>query len=173
MGKKNRKTKETEIAAFSYDSFIKYFLVFFAGLFLLLVLITPFLSTAKMFLVKNVISLLLKEKAPYIHPIPIYKNLSLSLPVFLSLFLSYQKLSKNKKVSTRKNIVIVILCLLLLWLLELTGNILEIVVTKLSITSFLPNFILTILLSIGSIGFPLLLWLIVFHPSFLDTIHNG
>lgn len=173
MGKKNKKENNTKITDFPFYVFLKYFLFYFLIALVILLIITPILSNAKIFLVRKVILLLLKEKTPYIHSIPFYRNILLSLPAFVALFLGYRKVEHKNIKPNKSEIIVVSLCLILLWILDLLGTILEIVVTKLSIQSFFANYLLTILLSIGSIGFPLLLWLFVYRPRFIDTIHNG
>lgn len=167
MGQNQIKPKKLT-PSFPYALFLTRFLLFFSFSLLVLLVITPWLSLAKLFLVRSFLSLILGSKAPYIHPLPYFKSMSISLAVFFGLFLSYQKISPLQSHEKKKDIRKALIALFLLWLIEVGSHVLEITVTKLGIHSFVPNFLLTLLLSIGPIGFPLLFWMLFFRPSLLD-----
>jgi hypothetical protein len=168
MGKKNKQKYLSPVETFPFRSLILYFLLFFVLSMLVLLAITPLLSMAKLNLIRWLVRLILRTKTPYIHPIPLYQNLSMSLAVFSGLFFAYRKVDQKKRFPLKKEFIKPIFCLMLLWFLEIITQVLYITVTKLEISAFLPNFLLTIFLSIGSIVFPILIWLLFFHPSFLD-----
>jgi hypothetical protein len=167
MGKKNP-IRSIQPKSFPFRKMTLFFLLYFSISLGLLMMITPFLSVAKVTLVRVITGAILGDKTPYIHNIPYFKSISISLPVFTGLYLAYRKVNPILPTSSSHHHVTALLCVAFLWLLEVGSHVLEIIVTKLSISSFLPNYSLTLLLSVGSIGFPILLWLILFHPSFLD-----
>jgi hypothetical protein len=168
MGKKHKQEITGSLVSFPFQSLISYFLLFFTLSLLVLFILTPLFSIAKLGLVRWVLHLLLGTKTPYIHSIPYTRSLSISLPVFTGLFFGYRKININNQSQLKRELGKGFFCVLVLWLLEVVTHILEITVTKLNISTFFPNFLLTILISIGSISFPFLIWLIVFHPTFLD-----
>jgi hypothetical protein len=168
MGKKHKQEITGSLISFPFQSLISYFLLFFTLSLLVLFALTPILSLAKLGLIRWVLHLLLGTKTPYIHSIPYTRSLSISLPVFTGLFFGYRKINKTNPVPLKRELSKAFLCIFTLWLLEVATHILEITVKKLNISTFFPNFLLTILISIGSISFPFLIWLIVFHPTFLD-----
>jgi hypothetical protein len=168
MGKKNKQKNLSPVETFPYRSLIINFLLFFVFSMLILLAITPLLSLAKLGLTRWLVLIILRSKTPYIHPIPFYNNLSISLAVFTGLFFAYRKVDQKKRYPLKKELIKPIFCLLILWLLEIVTQVLFVAKTKLEMSAFLPNFLLTIFISIGPIGFPILIWLFFFHPSFLD-----
>lgn len=169
MGHKSTEKKVVSFSSFPFRQFLLSFVLYFFLSLLALLAIAPWLSFLKLTLVRLLILPILGYFTPYIHPVPFYRHLSLALPVFSGLFFAYRSLPLQHSTPPKNNAYVkFILGLLLLWFLEVGAHVLEITVTRMEYAAFLPNFILTVLLSIGPIGFPLLLWIVLFHPSFLD-----
>jgi hypothetical protein len=167
MGKKHKQTTQN-IAPFSYRTFILYFLYFYCISLIILFAITPLLSFFRLEMIRWFVALILKNKTPFIHPIPFFRSLSLSLPVFSGLFLAYRRVRQNKTIPLKKELLLGSICLFILWMIEIGTKVLEIVVIKLNIATFFPNFMLNVLLTIGVFSFPVLLWLLVFRPTIFD-----
>jgi len=160
------KKNKTEITpfpiAFDFISFFKPFFLGFSIAFLILLPFTSLLSTGKVVIIRWIISLLFRNNPPYIHQIPFYRSISISGPTFFGLCFAHSKTKPMSSFFSKKNLIPFSLAVVLLWILELFGNLLEIIVTKMKISSFLPNFTLAFFLSVGSISFPLLLWFLLF-----------
>lgn len=168
MGKKHKQTSQTALEPFPYRSFILYFLYFYSISLIVLFAITPLLSFFRLEIIRSIVALLLKNKTPFIHPTPFFRSLSLSLPVFSGLFFAYRKVQQNKTTPLKKELILGLICLFSLWLIEIGTKVLEVVVTKLNIAEFFPNYMLNLLMTIGIFIFPVLLWFLVFRPTIFD-----
>ena len=146
--------------------FIPFFIRFCIGFmitFLVLLPATTLISMGKIAIVRSILTLIFAAKTPYIHPIPFFKSISIGIPSFMGLFFA-DYLSKSKTSRFKKqDLLKLIFCIVTIWLLEVFGNLLEIMVTKMDLNTFLPNFAITFFLSIGSFFFPFLFWFLFYY----------
>lgn len=113
----------------------------------------------KVEIVKSLAKLFYGGRAPYIHEIPIFQGLATPLIPFIALVLATLSKENFKTFFNKKKIIKIIISLVLLFIIEIFGHLLEIVAVKTNIS--IPYFLATILFSIGTVLFPFLLWLFV------------
>lgn len=163
MAKKYKKEITVPSEQSNLILFFKNFCIVFLISFLIFLPLTSIISLGKVTLVKSVLKLIYGAKIPYIHPIPFYRNIIVGIPAYIGLYYAGSISKTNKFYFQKRDLLKLILGIFLLWILDVFGNLHLIIVTKMDLNTFLPNFAITFLLSIGSIFFPFLFWFLFYY----------
>lgn len=117
----------------------------------------------KVNIIRYALKLIYKSNAPFIHEIPFYQGLSTPIITFISLILATINKNNLKLILLNKNkLIFISLSILSLFLLELLGHLIEIIITKTNTYQMLPYFLITMIFSIGIVVIPIFLWFKIF-----------
>jgi hypothetical protein len=148
----------------------KYLLNFMIRFFVYLIIITSiwllfskFYINLKVDIIRLITKAIYKANAPYINDIPFYQGLSTPIISFLALILAtINKTNFRDVILNKRKFLIIILSIVFLFLLEIIGHILEIILTKSGINLILPYILITLIFSLGIVVIPIFLWLYIF-----------
>jgi len=144
-------------------TFIIRFFIFLLITTTIWLLFSKFYINIKVTIIRYALKLIYKSNAPFIHDMPFYQGLSTPIITFISLILATINKNNLKLFFLNKSkLIFISLSIISLFILELSGHFMEIIITKSKTYQMMPYFLITLIFSIGIVVIPIFLWLKIF-----------